>query len=81
MFDNVLAANFGGGGERMGWNVKMQATRRSLSDLGYRQSGLPGDGKIIMKTCSEERFLDRHFLITGNLTITATVEPSFASCQ
>ena len=34
-------------GEKMGWELNMEATRRLLTDFGFNESDLPAGGKII----------------------------------
>jgi hypothetical protein len=45
VLDYIVATRFRG--ERMGWKLNMAATRRMLTDFGYKESDLPGGGKII----------------------------------
>ena len=45
VLDYIVATRFRG--ESMGWKPNMAATRRMLTDFGYKESDLPGGGKII----------------------------------
>jgi hypothetical protein len=33
--------------EKMGWDINQEATRRMLTEFGYRESDLPAGGKLI----------------------------------
>jgi len=43
--DYLMATKFRG--EKMGWKPNMKATRRMLTEFGYKESDLPAGGKII----------------------------------
>jgi hypothetical protein len=43
--DYVVATQFRG--ERMGWGLNMEATRRMLTDFGFSESDLPAGGKMV----------------------------------
>ena len=45
VLDYVLATRFRG--DKMGWRPNMSATKRFLTEFGYRESDLPGGGKLI----------------------------------
>jgi len=45
VMDYIIATRFRK--EKMGWEVNMEVTRRMLTDFGFQESDLPGEGKIV----------------------------------